>query len=165
MGDVPRLECVRQIYGCVGEHQPISVSGKNGTPRNASAARKFADASGKFSAVFYKEEIESAFRTPGLAGYSLLGINDFPGQHLSVIGMLDEFWDDKGIITPEFHSMYSRAVVPLRVWNVVCGSGRDILRADVEIATTVPMLSAERFVGSSPTNGGVRSVKVRFPNG
>ena len=103
-----------------------------------SLARKFADASGKFSAALYKEEIESAFRTPGLAGYSLLGINDFPGQHLSVIGMLDEFWDDKGIVTPEFHSMYSRAVVPLarmerRVWL-----GGEIFSADIEIANYGP---------------------------
>ncbi|MHC4205930.1 MAG: sugar-binding domain-containing protein, partial [Planctomycetota bacterium] len=37
-------------------------------------------ASGKLQALLYKEEIESALRTPGFGGFQLLDIHDFPGQ-------------------------------------------------------------------------------------
>lgn len=130
----PRLDVLDKYTGVLVNTNYQRVKEKLERRGMLDRARKFADASGKFSAIFYKEEIESALRTPGLAGFSLLGINDFPGQHLSVIGMLDEFWDDKGIVTPAFHAMYSRAVVPLarmerRVW--LAG---ETFRADVEIA-------------------------------
>jgi len=85
-------------------------------------AQDFAMASGKFSALLYKEEIESALRTPNLGGFNLLGINDFEGQNLAVVGILNEFWDSKNILTPNQHHQYCGPIVPLarmtkRVWK------------------------------------------------
>ncbi|MEI6680047.1 MAG: hypothetical protein WCL21_15645 [Mariniphaga sp.] len=97
-------------------------------------AQDFAMASGKFSALLYKEEIESALRTPNLGGFNLLGINDFEGQNLAVVGILDEFWDSKNILTPNKHHQYCGPIVPLvrmtkRVWNQ-----NEILDVSVELA-------------------------------
>jgi len=39
---------------------------------------QFVRASGELSLLLYKEEIESALRTPGLAGFQLLGFHDHP---------------------------------------------------------------------------------------
>ena len=84
--------------------------------------QKFAAASGRFSALLYKEEIESLLRTPGYAGYQLLGLNDYQGQTISIVGMLNSFWESKGLVTPEQHRSYCSSVVPLarikkRTWN------------------------------------------------
>ncbi len=64
-------------------------------------ANAFFLASGKLAAELYKADIESARRTPGHAGFQLLSLTDFPGQGTALVGMLDSFWDSKGLITPE----------------------------------------------------------------
>ncbi len=73
----------------------------------------FTLASGKFSARLYKEEVERVLRTPGTSGFQLLDLHDFPGQGTALIGILDAFWDSKGLVTPDQHRMYCSAVVPL----------------------------------------------------
>lgn len=97
--------------------------------KNAIAARgmlhqadDLADASGSFSAILYKEEIESALRTPNFAGFQLLDLHDYQGQYISIVGILDAFWDSKNLVSPRKHSQYCNAIVPLvkmekRVWS------------------------------------------------
>ena len=60
-------------------------------------AHQFLVASGKLQVLCYKEDIESALRTPGMGGFELLGLNDFPGQGTALVGVLNPFWEDKGI--------------------------------------------------------------------
>ena len=52
-------------------------------------AHDFLMASGKLQVLCYKEEIESALRTPGFGGFQLLGLQDFPGQGTALVGVLD----------------------------------------------------------------------------
>jgi len=90
--------------------------------------------SGLLAAVLYKEDIERALRTAGLSGIQLLDLHDFPGQSTATVGLLDAFWDSKGIITPEEFRKFSAPVVPLvrlpkRAWN-----GDETLTANVEVA-------------------------------
>jgi beta-galactosidase/beta-glucuronidase len=61
-----------------------------------SMAKQFLFASGKLQALCYKEDIESALRTPGMGGFELLDLHDFPGQGTALVGVLDPFWDEKG---------------------------------------------------------------------
>lgn len=77
----------------------------------------FAIASGKFSALLYKEEIESVMRTPSYGGYQLLGLNDYQGQYISIVGILDDRWKSKGLVEPSEHRHYCNAVVPLLKMN------------------------------------------------
>ncbi|MCC6231387.1 MAG: glycoside hydrolase [Verrucomicrobiales bacterium] len=88
----------------------------------ASHARRFLHASGKLQALCYKEDIESALRTPGMAGFQLLDLHDFPGQGTALVGVLDPFWEEKGYVTPAAFRRFSGAIVPLarltrRVWT------------------------------------------------
>jgi len=76
-------------------------------------APSFTLASGKFAANLYKEEIERAMKTKGISGFQLLDLHDFPGQGTALVGILDAFWDSKGLVTPEEHRMYASSVVPL----------------------------------------------------
>lgn len=61
----------------------------------------FVRASGKLQALLYKEEIEACLRTAGLAGFQLLGLQDFPGQGTAPVGVIDVFGDNKGYLTAE----------------------------------------------------------------
>jgi hypothetical protein len=79
----------------------------------ADQAQDFLMASGKLQALCYKEEIESALRTPGLGGFQLLDLHDFPGQGTALVGVLDPFWDSKGYISAEEYRQFAGPVVPL----------------------------------------------------
>lgn len=73
----------------------------------------FTEASGRLSAELYKEEIEVLLRTPGHSGYQLLDLHDFPGQGTAHVGILDAFWDGKGLCTPEWFRQFAAPTVPL----------------------------------------------------
>lgn len=62
--------------------------------------RQYAEASGKWASKLYKAEMEAALRTPGMGGFQLFGLQDYPGQGGAFIGILDAFMDDKGFLTP-----------------------------------------------------------------
>lgn len=70
-------------------------------------------ASGKLAAILYKEEIERALKTPGFSGFQLLDLHDFPGQGTALVGIIDAFWESKGLITPEEFRQFCSPVVPL----------------------------------------------------
>ncbi|OHB67988.1 MAG: hypothetical protein A2V70_09865 [Planctomycetes bacterium RBG_13_63_9] len=76
-------------------------------------SRDFLMASGKLQTLCYKEEIESALRTPGLGGFQLLDLHDFPGQGTALVGVLDPFWDSKPYVSPEQFRRFCNITVPL----------------------------------------------------
>jgi hypothetical protein len=78
-------------------------------------SRKFLLASGKLQTLCYKEDIESALRTPGMGGFQLLDLHDFPGQGTALVGVLDPFWESKGYVTPgEFRRFCNSTVILAR---------------------------------------------------
>jgi len=79
----------------------------------AELADSFMLASGKLQALCYKADIEAALRTPGFAGFQLLGLNDFPGQGTALVGVLDPFWEEKGYISAEVYKRFCNQTVPL----------------------------------------------------
>jgi hypothetical protein len=99
-----------------------------------SLAPSFTQASGKFSANLYKEEIERALKTKGLSGFELLDLHDFPGQGTALVGMLDAFWDSKGLVTPAEHRMYCSEVVPLLRFQKATYTNDESWKATAEVA-------------------------------
>ncbi|WP_380157471.1 sugar-binding domain-containing protein [Kineococcus sp. R86509] len=79
----------------------------------ADQAEEFLHASGRLQLLCYKEEVETALRTPGFAGFHLLGLNDFPGQGTALVGVLDAFWDEKPYATTTEFARFCGPVVPL----------------------------------------------------
>lgn len=61
-------------------------------------ADSFLYASGRLQTLCYKMDIEASLRTPGMAGFQLLGLNDFPGQGTALVGVLDPFWEEKELL-------------------------------------------------------------------
>ena len=76
-------------------------------------ARRFLMDSGALQVSCYKQEIESALRTPGMAGFQLLGLVDFPGQGTALVGPLNVFREPKPYVDAETYCRFCADVVPL----------------------------------------------------
>ncbi len=92
------------------------------------------DVSGKLAVILYKEEIERALKTPGVSGFQLLDLHDFPGQSTALVGVLDAFWDSKGLVTPEEFRRFCGAVVPLVRFDRATYYNSDSLEVEFELA-------------------------------
>lgn len=64
-------------------------------------AKDYFNASGELASRLYKADMEMNLRTPGMGGFQLLDIQDYPGQGTALVGILDSFMDSKGLMTPE----------------------------------------------------------------
>ena len=96
--------------------------------------RKFVQSSGMLSLRLYRDEIEAALRTPEFGGFQLLDLHDFPGQSTATIGILDAFWQSKGLIEPEqFRAFCGPTVLLLRMPKRVY-TAKETFEAKIEIA-------------------------------
>jgi hypothetical protein len=73
-------------------------------------------------------------RTPGNAGFELLDIHDYPGTGTALVGMLDAFWDSKGLTTPETFRRYCGPTVPLLRMKKRTFTASETFAADAEVA-------------------------------
>ncbi len=96
--------------------------------------RDFAQASGRYQVICYKEDIEANLRTKGMAGYQLLDLHDYVGQGTALVGILDTFWQNKGYIQPSEWRRFGGATVPLARLRQRVYTTADTLAADVEMA-------------------------------
>ena len=99
-----------------------------------SKADDYTLASGKLAAILYKEEIERALKTPGISGFQLLDLYDFPGQGTALVGLLDAFWDNKGIISSQQFNEFCTPVVPLLRFEKATYFNNDEYKATVEVS-------------------------------
>lgn len=87
-------------------------------------AEKFFVSSGKLAVGCYKRELETAFRSEELAGFQILDLQDFPGQGTALVGILDAFMDNKGIISSgEWREFCSDQVIMLAFERFVYEEG------------------------------------------
>lgn len=91
-------------------------------------------ASGILSVNLYKEEIERALKTRGVGGFQLLDLHDFPGQGTALVGVLNAFWDSKGLIKPEKFREFCGPVVPLLRFEKAAYSNTEAFIATAEVA-------------------------------
>ena len=116
----------------------------------AGQAHDFLLASGKLQTLCYKEDIESALRTPGMGGFQLLDLHDFPGQGTALVGVLDPFWDLKGYVSPEEYSRFCNSTVLLARLPKRVFTSDETLEAPIEVA----------HFGPRPLRGAVAEWKV-----
>lgn len=70
-------------------------------------------ASGDLAVKLYKEDIEAALRTKNFGGFELLSLSDYTGQSTATVGILDAFYDSKGLISSDEFKNFAGNVVPL----------------------------------------------------
>lgn len=111
----PNLEEINKYTGVLRPLNFESIKADLEKKGLLSLAPSYLAASGKLAALLYKEEIERALKTNGISGFQLLDLHDFPGQGTALVGLLDAFWDSKGIIDSLEFKKFCSPVVPL-IW-------------------------------------------------
>lgn len=96
-------------------------------------ADDFLYSSGKLAAILYKEEMERVLRTQGIGGFQLLDLRDYPAQGSALVGLLNVFWESKGIIAPEefrqsCNSLTILLKMPKRIWL-----NNEMFKADIVV--------------------------------
>lgn len=94
----------------------------------------FIKASGNLAKLLYKAELEAALRTRELSGIQLLGLHDFPGQSTATIGLLDCFFDSKGIVKPEEFRAFCNDVVVLLTMPKFIYTNNEPFKAEILVA-------------------------------
>jgi hypothetical protein len=82
--------------------------------------------SGALAVACYKDELETALRTPSLAGFQILDIQDFSGQGTALVGVLNAFMENKGLVTaPAWREFCSDAVIQAEFDSYIVHTGED----------------------------------------
>jgi hypothetical protein len=100
----------------------------------AHLSEDFLWASGKFQVLLYRQEIETALRTPGFAGFDLLGLSDFPGQGTAPVGVLNALGQPKGYVTADEYRRFCNDVVPLARMDRLVFTNDQTLHAEIQLA-------------------------------
>ena len=105
-------------------------------------AEDFLMASGKLQNLCYKADIEAELRTPGVSGFQLLSLIDFPGQGSALTGALNVFYGEKGYAAPEDYRQFCNSLVPLARMEKLVYTADETFSAAVEAANFDHPLSA-----------------------
>lgn len=101
-------------------------------------AQAFHRASGLWAVEQYKADMEMCLRTPGMGGFQLLDIQDYPGQGSAYVGILDAFMDSKGLVEPSDWRGWCSEIVPLASFDKYCWQTDETFRADIKLANYSP---------------------------
>jgi hypothetical protein len=102
-------------------------------------------ASGQLARLLYKEEIERAFKTEGISGFQLLDLHDFPGQGTALVGLLDAFWDSKGIVDSTEFKTFCSAMVPLIWMDKAVYRNNETIKAEIGVANYLEDLIRQKI--------------------
>ncbi|WP_333865156.1 sugar-binding domain-containing protein [Sphingobacterium sp.] len=130
----PNLAEIKKYKGVLKPLNFISVAEDLKQKGLLQKAKAYTMASGKLAAILYKEEMERALKTPGISGYQLLDLHDFPGQGTALVGLLDAFWDSKNIISAAEFRQFSAPVVPLLQFPKAVYSNDETFEAILDVS-------------------------------
>ena len=89
--------------------------------------KDFYQATGTFAVDCYRREIETALRTKELSGFQLLDLQDFPGQCVALVGVLNAWMESKGLITAaEWRQFCNDTVILAELDSFVAKEGQTI---------------------------------------
>ena len=130
----PHIAEIEKYTGVLEPLNFISVREDLRAKGRLDKAEDYTMASGRLSAILYKEEVERALKTPGLSGFQLLGLQDFPGQATALVGLVDSFWDNKGLVTEEWFRQACSPVTPLARFEKAVWTSDETFKAGIEVA-------------------------------
>lgn len=128
---------LKEIEKYTGVLDPLNFKGVKQELEKKGLSDKADDylkASGYLAAILYKEEIERAMKTAGCSGFQLLDLHDFPGQSTALVGLLDAFWDSKGVTDAATFRQASSPVSPLVRFPKAVYTNDESFVAAVEVA-------------------------------
>ena len=101
-------------------------------------ANDYLMASGKLATLLYKEEIERALKTSGFSGFQLLDLHDYPGQGSALVGVLNAFYESKGIISGKEFREFCCPVVPLISFPKATYWNNETFNAEIQVCNYGP---------------------------
>jgi hypothetical protein len=107
-------------------------------------AEDYLMASGQLAKLLYKEEIERALKTVGISGFQLLDLHDFPGQGTALVGLLDAFWDSKGIVDSTEFKTFCSALVPLIWMDKAVYKSNESIKVEFGVANYLKELNQQK---------------------
>lgn len=107
----PSMEEISKYTGALRPVNLLAIENDLKEKHMLDLVPKYIQGSGMLSIRLYRNEIESTLRTADFGGYQSLGLQDFPGQSTAIVGILDSFWDSKGLITPEKYREFNAPIV------------------------------------------------------
>ena len=99
----------------------------------------FTEASASFQYVQHKAEHEAVLRSAELAGYHQLVLNDYTGHSEALAGILDPFFEEKGVITAGQVRQWNSETVLLARFGSYTWTLGDLFSAEVEVAHFGPV--------------------------
>lgn len=102
-------------------------------------ADQFFRASGRFAALCYKAELETALRSSELAGYQILDLQDFTGQGTALVGILNSMLESKGLVTEEEWREFCSDTVLLAEFSKLVFQSGEKLRIGIKLAHFAPL--------------------------
>ena len=137
MGQYAVYPDLKEIEKYTGVLDPLNFKGVKADLEKKGLLDKADDylmASGKLAELLYKEEIERSLKTNGIAGFQLLDLHDFPGQGSALVGLLNAFWESKGITEAEQFRQFCSPVVPLAYFPKAVYTAGETLEIGAKIA-------------------------------
>lgn len=122
----------------------------------------FVAATGAFQMLLYKAEIEAAMRTPGIGGYQLLGLQDFTGQGVAPVGVLDAFWKPKPYASAAAYTRFAGPTVLLSRMDSFIFHSDDTLKVQLDLAHYGPEPVDDVCEYEIVTTSGARIASGRF---
>ncbi len=104
----------------------------------------FFKATGALALDCYRREIETALRTRELSGFQLLDLQDFPGQCVALVGVLNAWMESKGLISAaEWRQFCNDVVILAELESFVVSAGQRI-----EMPVKLSVCNWDAFGGS-----------------
>lgn len=105
--------------------------------------KEFFEATGKLAIDCYKRELEATLRSRELSGFQLLDLQDFPGQCVALVGVLNAWMESKGLIgAKEWRSFCNDVVLLAEIESFVLEE-----EAEVVIPVKVSVCNEEAVRG------------------
>ncbi len=117
----------------------------------------FFRASGKLSVQCYRDDIETALRSEQMSGFQLLDIQDFPGQGVATVGILNSFLENKGHVTAEEWRRYCGSSVVLANLERFVFTAGEMIEVGLVTSSTDPSFAPENLSWSVTVNGEIVS--------
>lgn len=131
---------------------------------NMRKTKRFFKASGEWAARLYRADMEMNLRTPGMGGFQLLDLQDYPGQGTALVGILDAFMDSKGIVSAEKWREACDQVTLLAEFPKFCFTSGETVEVPVKVANfSARDLGGKQISWSTPFAGG--STKINHGEG
>ncbi|WP_104383499.1 sugar-binding domain-containing protein [Sphingobacterium sp. HMA12] len=158
----PNLEEIKKYTGVLKPLNFIAVAEDLKRKGLLHKAKVYMMSSGKLAAILYKEELERALKTPGISGYQLLDLHDFPGQGTALVGLLDAFWDSKNIISAKEFKQFCAPVVPLLQFSKAVYTNDEVFEGIVDISNYGAATLSDQLVEWSMKDGTKTVAKGHF---